>query len=99
MEFRRVLFRSRVFRKDTGRRRMKPPVTDELLISLRAYAEPASKKAKAKDAVASKKRQSTPPPASDWVLIFDTETTTDAGQALRFGTYQLRKAGDRKSVV
>ena len=32
-----------------------------------------------------------PQPASDWALIFDTETRTDPGQALRFGAYQLRR--------
>jgi len=31
------------------------------------------------------------PVPSEWVLIFDTETTTDAAQKLRFGTYQVRK--------
>ena len=30
------------------------------------------------------------PLPSNWSLIFDTETTTDASQALRFGTYQVR---------
>lgn len=29
--------------------------------------------------------------ASSWTLVFDTETTTDAAQGLRFGTYQVRK--------
>lgn len=29
---------------------------------------------------------------SEWTLVFDCETTTDAAQALRFGTYQVRKA-------
>jgi hypothetical protein len=28
---------------------------------------------------------------SEWVLVFDTETTINASQALRFGTYQVRK--------
>ena len=28
---------------------------------------------------------------SEWVLIFDSETTTDASQKLCFGTYQVRK--------
>ena len=28
---------------------------------------------------------------SDWTLIFDTETTIDARQALKFGVYQVRK--------
>ena len=31
---------------------------------------------------------------SDWTLIFDTETTTDAAQALKFGVYQVRKGQD-----
>lgn len=30
---------------------------------------------------------------SEYVLVFDTETATDAAQQLRFGTYQLRKDG------
>lgn len=35
-----------------------------------------------------------PPTApSDWVLIFDTETTTDPGQRLRVGCFQTRKLG------
>lgn len=33
------------------------------------------------------------PRPSDWVLVFDTETWPDAAQALRIGTYQLRKQG------
>jgi hypothetical protein len=32
-----------------------------------------------------------PPPSSTWTLVFDTETTTDPSQRLRFGCYQLRK--------
>ena len=35
-----------------------------------------------------KKKTSIP---STWALVFDTETTIDAAQALRFGTYQVRK--------
>ena len=31
---------------------------------------------------------------SDFVLVFDTETTTDAAQALRFGTYHARENGE-----
>ena len=34
------------------------------------------------------------PPPSQWVLVFDTETTTDAGQSLRIGSYQVRE-GER----
>lgn len=70
-----------------------PPITDELPISVRAYARPAweSVPDKAAGAKSPGKRQM---PASDWTLIFDTETTSDAGQALRFGTYQWRNAGE-----
>lgn len=31
---------------------------------------------------------------SEWALIFDAETTTDASQKLRFGTYQVRKGAE-----
>src|SRR5439155_11358310 len=31
---------------------------------------------------------------SEWALVFDTETTTDACQALRFGAYQIRKGDE-----
>jgi hypothetical protein len=59
--------------------------TDSLAISLRAfvadiYAKPAGVPSNWK-----------PPPASTWTLVFDTETTTDPSQRLRFGCYQLRK--------
>ena len=37
-----------------------------------------------------------PTPPSDWVLVFDTETTTDPGQRLRVGCYQVRKLDDPK---
>ena len=33
------------------------------------------------------------PAPSEWVLAFDTETTTDPAQRLRFGSFQLRHAG------
>ncbi|WP_159012841.1 DNA polymerase domain-containing protein [Acidisoma sp. S159] len=38
--------------------------------------------------------------ASKWTLVFDTETTTNAGQALRFGAYQLRNGDslDEKGI-
>lgn len=66
-----------------------PPITDHLPIAIRAFAgpqfwtlpDPGYSQPKRKQAVA---------PASGWVLIFDTETTADAAQALRFGTYQFR---------
>ncbi|MGO9330532.1 MAG: hypothetical protein ACLQJ0_20780 [Steroidobacteraceae bacterium] len=40
--------------------------------------------------LASKRRTSDLGP-SEWALIFDTETTTDSAQALKFGVYQVRK--------
>lgn len=74
-----------------------PPITDRLPIALRAFAAPrwrllpdddASKKGDAdgKDRLILA--------ASPWTLVFDTETTTHPGQALRFGTFQLRNAGE-----
>lgn len=59
------------------------PVTDHLPISLRAYAE-APKARKLRRGIG----------ASPWSLTFDCETRTNAGQALRFGAYQLRN-GER----
>jgi hypothetical protein len=60
-------------------------VSDHLPISLRAYAKPAE---------ARKPRRGID--ASDWSLVFDCETRTDAGQALRFGAFQLRKGNELK---
>lgn len=56
------------------------PAPDHLPIALRAYAV-APKARKFKQGVG----------ALDWTLTFDCETRTDAGQALRFGAFQLRK--------
>lgn len=66
-----------------------PPITDHLAVAIRAFAgpqftvldDPNDKKPTRKRAVT---------PASGYTLIFDTETTADAAQALRFGTYQFR---------
>lgn len=65
-----------------------PPISDHLALSLRAFAESTIEKQPKK---VSKKRS---PYASEWTLVFDTETTTDAGQSLRIGTYQVRQAGE-----
>jgi len=65
-----------------------PPITDTLQIAVRAYAcrpKPDAKQAKPTRSIA---------PASEYALAFDTETTSDAAQALRFGAYQWRKAGE-----
>src|SRR5215471_17639325 len=63
---------------------------DELTISLRAFAETTTQ-AKAKQCRHSKRSSNGPlRQPSPWIVIFDTETTTDPSQALRFGTYQVR---------
>ncbi|CAM3293805.1 DNA-directed DNA polymerase [Sphingomonas antarctica] len=70
-----------------------PPITDSLPVSLRAYAAPTfqtlpdASKPQAK-------RHAAPSPASNWTLIFDCETTTHPGQALRFGAYQFRNGDE-----
>lgn len=61
-------------------------------IAIRAYvcmaetAMPDERKQKSK-----KKRARTLDEPSEWTLIWDTETTTDPSQKLRFGTYQVRE--------
>lgn len=67
------------------------PITDHLPVSLRAFAArqcvPVPDKPKAKGKKAT-------PPASSWTLVFDCETTTHPGQALRFGAYQFRNGDE-----
>ena len=71
-----------------------PPVTDELPVALRAYAAPTFRVLPDKNAAPLKAPRKSPVmPSSGRVLIFDTETTSDAAQSLRFGTYQYR-SGD-----
>ena len=70
-----------------------PAITDRLPVSLRAYAAPQFSAAPdAKKPTAKAKRPAVP--ASPWTLIFDCETTTHPGQALRFGAYQFRNGDD-----
>lgn len=69
-----------------------PPVTDELPIAIRAYAVPTYRTLP--DATKAKSKRKSIAPASPWALVFDTETTTDVSQALRFATYQLRHHGE-----
>jgi len=71
-----------------------PEEPDLLEIAIRAYPVKSpniQKVTKAGDTTSRqiKRRRISLP--SEWYLIFDTETTTDAAQALRFGTYQIRK--------
>ena len=74
--------------------RIIPPVTDELPVAIRAYAAPTITSVPDTDGAKLKvARKSSALPTSGRVLIFDTETTSDAAQSLRFGTYQYR-SGD-----
>ena len=61
-----------------------PPATDNLAISLRAFVTDINAKPRGASDWKS-------PAASRWTLVFDTETTIDPSQRLRFGCYQLRK--------
>jgi hypothetical protein len=67
------------------------PQRDPLSIALRAFVskapEPEFPRKKARRP--RKERPSAGP--SEYTLVFDTETTTDASQRLRFGCYQFRK--------
>jgi len=58
---------------------------DYLPLHLRAYAVFAD--AKPKNSKSAKRPKVTP--ASDFTVVFDTETTTDPSQHLRFGTFQV----------
>lgn len=75
-------------------------MTDKLpmMISVRGYAVPVeTDKKSANDAAAKPKgkvRKALRAPA-DVTVVFDTETTTDHAQNLRFGTYQVRKGAKR----
>ncbi|ALG60760.1 MULTISPECIES: DNA polymerase domain-containing protein [Citromicrobium] len=64
------------------------PVTDELPISLRAYAVRADNRSGP-----SRSHKRSEIEASEWHLIFDCETRVDPAQSLRFGAYQIRQSG------
>jgi hypothetical protein len=70
-----------------------PTITDRLVVSLRAYAGPQFSTLPNPDKPASKAKRPAAP-ASSWTLIFDCETTTHPGQALRFGAYQFRNGDE-----
>jgi hypothetical protein len=61
---------------------------DPLPIMVRGFAPPPP--SVPKDA----KKKQKPAPPSEWTLVFDCETKVDAGQNLRFGTYQIRKGSE-----
>lgn len=71
---------------------LNPLVTDELPVAIRAYAAQTFSAVPDTDGAKPKApRKAATAPASGRVLIFDTETTSDAAQSLRFGTYQYRQ--------
>lgn len=59
---------------------------DKLPIAVRAFTERAIPR--------STHRSQHNDKPSPWTLVFDTETTIDAAQRLRFGAYQVRKGDD-----
>lgn len=70
---------------------MSVPIEEYLPIAVRAYVCKAEQK---KQTPLKKGKHKKRPNPSEWALIFDTETTTDAAQKLRFGTYQVRKCSE-----
>ncbi len=72
---------------------MKPvSVAEPLPIAVRAFASRPAKSPRKH--MQTRSLISPPIGSSDWALVFDTETTTDASQQLRFGVYQVRKSGE-----
>ena len=73
---------------------MSLPPFDPMTIAVRAFATKADKTKISTPSGKRLPRKQTPP--SVWSLIFDTETTTDGAQNLRFGTYQVRHEAELK---
>ena len=71
----------------------KIPDPELLPVAVRVYAEPPGKRRRNKDGPKQKVLE-----PSEWTLIFDTETTTDSAQQLRFGAYQVRRAGQLREA-
>ena len=70
-----------------------PPGLEPMPIAVRGYA-PAPVTPKRKRPF----RQTMVPQPSGWVVTFDTETTIDAAQQLRFGTFQVRHGDELKEA-
>lgn len=70
-----------------------PPITDHLAVAIRAFAGPQfTVLADPKDKKQKRKRSTAA--ASEFTLVFDTETTADPAQSLRFGAYQFYKGNE-----
>ncbi len=65
---------------------------DALPISVRAFVPPPDVKKFTRKPRKLRQKQ------SEWSLVFDTETKTDAAQSLRFGVYQLYNGGTLNEV-
>ena len=70
------------------------PVTDELPISLRAYAVRADN-----PSGPSRSHKGSEIEASEWHLIFDCETRVDPAQSLRLGAYQIRQCDTSRACA
>ena len=69
-------------------------ITDEIDIALRVYTEKEPKPDKAHSEKKARIQLPRNDEPSEWSLIFDCETTTDAAQRLKVGFYQIRKSGE-----
>jgi hypothetical protein len=67
------------------------PKSEPMTIAVRAFVRKADQALQETTKINRHKKTVEP---SDWVLVLDTETTTDAAQQMRFGTYQVRKNGE-----
>ncbi len=70
------------------------PPPEPLPVAVRAFASRLTENPKSSRRKHAQQPKPQPVGFSDWTLVFDTETTTDASQQLRFGVYQVRKSGD-----
>jgi hypothetical protein len=67
------------------------PPAESRSIAVRAFATPRKPVEESSSSARSKRQVSTSLGLSGWSLVFDTETTVDAAQQLRFGVYQVRR--------
>ncbi len=70
------------------------PLPEPLPVAVRAFASRPTKSPNPRRRKQAQQPGPQPVGSSEWTLVFDTETTTDASQQLRFGVYQVRKSGE-----
>ena len=71
-----------------------PAVPEPMPIAIRAFVQRQSQAASGSGPFLPRQE----PGPSEYTLIFDTETTTDAAQQIRFGNFQLRKGADLEAA-